>query len=312
MNQKKRTRQILKFLSKNPLSTTRNIADNASQTRINHNVVRTILTDLMRDNKIDQLFGHYYVIPTPKNEIQLLSKITKLNDILKPKFKRLSYQDTIKIGTFRHILELYILLIRLQLKIYKVKSLREKKSHVLDKKAIERIRKDMLRHLRSFKVSNNLGEFHNCLIKHIDDRYFSDIRQFYDLAFRSRSLKDRVKMLSAFFITNNVKEISDQFDYDSNKVPRKMVDGWFYKNKNIDLAEIYAGIAMGQITNSEASDLFRQWHAYVGLTKRNDKDGREFDEKELKQYRKNFMKEYKKLYKTDINKIVHIRSYGIS
>lgn len=313
MNRQERTRQILLFLSKHPLSTVREISDNAFRTRINYNVIKNALARLASDGKIDELFGHYYKIPTTKQEIPLLTKVTKNDKILKPKFKKLSYDKATKTGKFQGILELYILLVHLRIKIDKIQTKRDKKPYSLARN-INKVRKSLVKFLRSFKAGKNLtiDDFHSRLVKYVDDEYFKDSRHFYDLMYRSRTLAQKVRMLSTFFKYYNFREISDLFGYETNKIPRQIINSWFHENRNIQLAEIYAGLATAQIKNSDASDLFLQWHAYIGLTKRKTKDGRELTEKELKQYRKNFMKEYKKLYKIDIKKIVDVRAYGIS
>lgn len=312
MNRQERTRKILLFLSKRPLSTTREISDNAFQTRINYNVIKNALARLVNENKIDKLFGHYYKTPTVKQEIPLLLKITRDDTILKPKFRKLSYENATKTGSFQRILELYILLVHMCIKINKIKTRRVGKPY-FSAVGIKQVRKDLAKYLRSFNARKNpkVDDFHSCLIKYVDDEYFKDSKHFYDLMYRSWPLAEKARILSTYFRHYSFREISDVFSYKTNKIPRQIIDSWFLDNGNIQLAEIYAGLATGQIKNSEASDLFLQWHAYIGLTKRAH-NGRDFTDKELKQYRKNFMKEYKKLYKIDVKKVVDVRAYGIS
>lgn len=310
MNRKARSKQILQFLSKNPLSTVREISDNASKTRINYNVCVKALAELVQNHKIDRLFGHYYITPTTKGKISLLLKITNQDKIHKPRFGRLSYENRSQRGGFREIVELYILLIRLQFKINKTK--RAKKLRNI--KNENQIKKDLKAYLKSFiiKKYSSDEDFQIHLIKHIDDRYFKDIRHFNNLIFRHRTLKKQVKMISTFFKTNSVTEVSHLFGYKSNKIPRKMIKGWFYANGNLPFGEIYAGIKNKEITNSEASDLFFQWQAHIGLRRTATKEGKELVGEELRQYRKNFMKNYKKQFKIDIRKVVDIKAYGIS
>ncbi len=305
------TKRILKYLAKNPLCPVRDIADNASSTRINYNTTKKIIDTLTKQQQISDLFGFYYIIPSVESEIPFLIQITNMDVIMKPKFRKNQLKQIE--NRFQKIVKKYIDLFYLQVKIKNIESKSQKDYDSIYEK-LDDIRTDLNKYLKSFKIKKRWSDndFHSYLSKHIEDRYFKDSEHFHDLMIHSKSLKEKAQMLSIYLRTNSVSEIADQFDYVSNKIPRTIIEKWFYKNGNLLFGEIYAGIKNKEITDFDASNLYLQWQAHMGLRRTKTKDGKELVDEELKQYRKNFMKNYKKLFKIDIKKVVDIKAYGIS
>ncbi|MGB6462861.1 MAG: hypothetical protein WBF38_01375 [Nitrosotalea sp.] len=254
-----RLKQILNFLTENPFSTIREIAYNASETKINYKIAMKLTKELVKQNKISYLFGYYYTIPTIDKEILFLMKITHNDKILRPKFQKLQYK-IVKEKSFRQILEQYIALLHFQIKIKKTQAIIDEKSYSSDT-AIKQIRYVLKNYLKSFKILEKFSEddFHAYLYKYIVDKYFYDSLRYEEIKTHRRTIEERVDMLSTWLTKNDMSEITDQYGYQSNKFPRKIIQGMFHENGNPKLEQLYAATNAGRISNEDASKIFVQW-----------------------------------------------------
>lgn len=304
----KTTKIIIKYLAKNPLSSAREISDNASRTRINHNTTKKIVASLIKEYKISNLFRFYYITPSKSDEVEFLIQITDTDKILRPRFKK-QLKDSE--NEFQKLIKEYIDLFHLQIKIKKVD---KKTNRDFLIKECDEIRKDLKAHLQLFKDKKATDvEFHGNLSKHIADRYFKDSRHIHDLIIhgKAQTLKDKVRMLSTFFKSNNIREATDEFNYESNKIPRKIINAWFYENGNIKIDELWAGWFNGEITAEEFHDAMRLWFAYIALSKKT-LHGVTLDIENKKKVRKILKKEYQRMFRRDMDKDVDITAYDIS
>lgn len=292
MNKIVRLKQILKFLTENPLSTIREIAYNASETKINYKVAIKLTNELIKQNKISNLFGYYYTVPTIDKEILFLAKITDNDKILRPKFQKLQYKIESK-NSFHSILEQYIALLRFQIKIKKTQSEIDTTPYSSDT-TIRQIRYELKKYLESFKIPKKFNEdnFHAYLYKYIVDRHFSDKLSYEEIKTRGRTIEERVDMLSTWLAKQDVSEITDQYGYQSNKFPRRMIRGMFHKNGNIKFEQLYAAVNTGRISKKDASKILAQWILRLNISRlKKKRDQKKFNDTIKKKYGWNLLEE---------------------
>lgn len=281
-----RLKKILKFLTENPLVTIREIADNSSETRINYKIAIKLTNELVKQKRISDLFGYYYAIPMIDKEISFLVKITDNDRILKPKFKKLHYKIESE-KSFHKILEQYISLLHFQIKIKKTQANIDKKPYSSNK-AIKQIRFELKKYLKSFEIPKefNGNNPHGFLFKYIVDKYFYDKIHYDEVRTHGRSIGEKLDMLSTLFSKNNIREITDNYGYKSNKFPHRMINDMFHPNGNLKLERFYPAITSGRISNEEVSKIFVQWMLRLNASRlRTKKDQKKFSDIIKKQYK---------------------------
>jgi len=299
-----KTKQVFNYLIKNPLLSVREISDNALDVKINYNTTRKIIRELISQKKIAELLEYYYVIPTVNKEIQFLIKITNVDKILKPEFKKIKNPNTTSENhPFQQIIKQYIRLVNLMLRIRLTELRIAKESDSLNKKYMKEVRNELKNYLRSFKVDENISDddFHMYLLKHIEDKHFFEDNNYDDIKTRRRLLEERMEMLSVFLESGSVKEVSDQYGYKSNKTPRKILEKLFFPNGKLALDKLYLAEKSGKISKKQSGKLFSQWVLRLNAL-----------DLKTKRDRQKFKRNVKKFFNWDILEQGDFKSFDIS
>lgn len=288
MNEEK-TKSILKYLQKNPLSTINQISCNSIDLRINHSTAIKIVNDLLRQGKITHLLEHYFVLPTIEKEINFLKKISDLDKILKPKFKKIRYlYRGSKEPTFEQILLQFISIIHLMIKIRLLELGQSAKHDTLSAQEMKKISSYLKKHLDSFTGNTNSSwEFRQQLETYLDNEHFKLNLIYEEKRKGSIPLEEKIRMTSKWLTGNNISDISKQYGYKSNKFPRRVILEKMFarKTKNLRLDEMYNAIKTGKISNEEASKVFTQWIIRINAKKLKTKQ-------DQKRFSKTIKKEY--------------------
>lgn len=252
---------VLKYIGKNPFSTVYEICDNAAKLKLHYTKAKNAVIELIRQNKVGQLLGYYYVTPSMQKEVLFLRKITKLDKILKPKFKKLKYSGfSLDNLSFNQILELYIILFHLKIRIRKIELGINRKSPLPDNE-LARIQNDLIEYLASFSTSEPISseKFHNELLRHLDDKYYFSTLHYLEIKTHKIPLKEKLEWLSKWFMSFNMGVIADDYGYETNKFPRKIIQNLFHKNGNPKFELIFEAQKAGEISEEFASELCTQW-----------------------------------------------------
>lgn len=149
ISKKQRKNLIIKYLQKNPLSSPRQIRENHSTHEYHSTYLKTLLEELICEEKIGMFLKRYYVIPKSCKETNLLINIIKSASISKPTFKKLKFIKTKKNPTLFTIINNCICLYHLKLKINKLEKTIP----------IQSFDKNFIKFLKSFSDNNYYIDF---------------------------------------------------------------------------------------------------------------------------------------------------------
>ncbi|MDE1829723.1 MAG: hypothetical protein KGI25_05325, partial [Thaumarchaeota archaeon] len=118
----KRKRLILAYLEKHPLSTVREISDKYASKRGNYDGVKSAISELKEEGKIESLIHRavYFLKPPKNQEKRMLISIMKSPKVFQPSFKNLPFDDDFRVSKslFPQVVEQCIHLFHMQFKIF--------------------------------------------------------------------------------------------------------------------------------------------------------------------------------------------------
>jgi hypothetical protein len=253
LNAEQRKSRILSYIQKHPLCTIREIADNYRIHESRFRLVKTDVTNLFTENKIGKVFNSrecYFLNPSEGKEIEFLVQIMKSGKIFQNRFKKMSVSVSTRYGwppPFREIVETCISLLYLKLKISLIEN-RKKTRKNLNIKQLKRFQKrhhsKFIKFLQdySFNKYSVLGpaisrrgdrgfvEIKNptqkqryvYLSNYLSARYHNDERYYKLLHSGSKSLSEKLGMISIWLRTGSIRNVSDMYGR-TNKNTRKIL-----------------------------------------------------------------------------------------
>lgn len=287
-----RKAKILSYLSRNPLSTIREIADNYHTTESNFRIVKTSVLELFEQSKVGKIFDsteYYFLNPSVDEGKDILVNIMKSKKIFQRRFSKIPYDDDIHFGKpiFPQIVQKCINLSHLRLKIVIIEE-RRKSKKPLTPRQLSRILKqyhsifiDFLKDYSREKYSV-LGNFisqkgskgfesprnptqENMLVylsNYIDARYDNDKLYFNQLVTRKISLQDKLNLMSTWIRTGNKRNAADVQGTTNKNIQRIlkpiMYDkGGYSLEKAAALQQAEAGHALvPDVSSFDASKVF--------------------------------------------------------
>ncbi len=244
----------MSYVSKNPLSNIREISDNATYVKINHNTIYKVIQQQILKKKIAEINEYYYIIPSIKKEISFLIKITNFDKILKPKFEKIKFTPIGSNPNFQSILKKYIALVNLENKI----PISSKKFKIPP--SVSYGKKALIVYLRNFHNQQFEDiDFHTKLSLYLQQKYDSSTVIFDEIKAGGHAIESKLDMLSILFKENNYKSISEKYGYKTNKFPRKIISELYHKNGNPRFEKLLLAVKTGKITKNLADKIFVQW-----------------------------------------------------
>lgn len=211
--------KILHYITNNPLSFTRNIADNYSKKRANYTSIQKIIEELKNTKKIASVGSEhpaYYVLPNQKNFAKTLSPILLSENIMKPKFQKLKYEDSQNDWNIEQIISNLICLFHLKWKIHTLEK-SKKKSTVLD---LKRFQKKFSKEYDLLMEDYSLDDFQNAYTFVISENYSLAKIKLISLSTHKFPLKKIHNLMKEYLKTKSMRAVADKHGTTTKNVRR--------------------------------------------------------------------------------------------